>query len=96
MLGVAFVQVISACIATWFAARTSMGTGRDLRARVFHRVAHFSAEDIGHFGAATLITRGTNDVQQVQMTYMMLLNFMVPVPIMMAGGIIMALSLIHI
>ena len=91
MLGVAFVQVISACIATWFAARTSMGTGRDLRARVFHRVAHFSAEDIGHFGAATLITRGTNDVQQVQMTYMMLLNFMVPVPIMMAGGIIMAI-----
>ena len=68
-----------------------MGTGRDLRARVFHRVAHFSAEDIGHFGAATLITRGTNDVQQVQMTYMMLLNFMVPVPIMMAGGIIMAI-----
>ena len=75
MLAVAFVQVISACIAIWFGARTSMGVGRDIRRDVFDRVTGFSAEDISHFGAATLITRGTNDVQQVQMTFLMTLNF---------------------
>ncbi|MDR7330404.1 ABC transporter ATP-binding protein [Corynebacterium guangdongense] len=91
MLAVAFVQVITACVAVWFGARTSMGTGRDLRAAVFGRVTRYSAEDVSHFGAATLITRGTNDVQQVQMTYMMILNFMAPVPIMMVGGVIMAM-----
>lgn len=90
MLAVAFVQVISACIAVWFGARTSMDTGRDIRGDVFRRVASFSAEDVSRFGSATLITRGTNDVQQVQMTYMMMLNFMAPAPIMMVGGIIMA------
>lgn len=91
MLAVAFVQVISACIAIWFGARTSMGVGRDIRRDVFDRVTGFSAEDISHFGAATLITRGTNDVQQVQMTFLMTLNFMAPVPIMMVGGVVMAM-----
>ena len=91
MLAVAFVQVISAGIAIWFGARTSMGVGRDVRADVFDRVTDFSAEDVSHFGAATLITRGTNDVQQVQMTFLMVLNFMAPVPIMMVGGVVMAL-----
>ena len=91
MLAVAFVQVISASIAIWFGARTSMGVGRDVRADVFDRVTDFSAEDVSHFGAATLITRGTNDVQQVQMTFLMVLNFMAPVPIMMVGGVVMAL-----
>lgn len=90
MLGVALVQVLSACVAVWFGARTSMATGRDIRADVFSRVARFSAEDAARFGSATLITRGTNDVQQVQMTYMMMLNFMAPAPIMMIGGIVMA------
>lgn len=92
MLAVAFVQVISACIAVWFGARTSMGTGRDIRRDVFARVTSFSAEDTGRFGAGTLITRGTNDVQQVQMTYMMMLDFMVQTPIMMVGGVIMAVK----
>ena len=91
MLAVAFVQVISASIAIWFGARTSMGVGRDVRADVFDRVTDFSAEDVSHFGAATLITRGTNDVQQIQMTFLMVLNFMAPVPIMMVGGVVMAL-----
>ncbi|WP_018118477.1 ABC transporter ATP-binding protein [Corynebacterium mastitidis] len=90
MLGVALVQVLSACVAVWFGARTSMATGRDIREDVFSRVARFSAEDAARFGSATLITRGTNDVQQVQMTYMMMLNFMAPAPIMMIGGIVMA------
>ncbi|MGX1738167.1 ABC transporter ATP-binding protein [Corynebacterium flavescens] len=91
MLGVAFIQVITAIAAVWFGSRTAMGLGRDLRAEVYRRVSRFSAEDMHHFGAATLITRGTNDVQQIQMVYMMILNFMVTAPIMSIGGIIMAM-----
>lgn len=91
MLAVAFAQVITAIAAVWFGSRTAMGLGRDLRAEIFRRVSRFSAEDMHHFGAATLITRGTNDVQQVQMVYMMILNFMVTAPIMSIGGIIMAM-----
>lgn len=90
MLLVAFVQVISAAIAVWYGSRTAMGVGRDIRATVFSRVSRYSAEDMSHFGTSTLITRGTNDVQQVQMVYLMALNFMVQVPIMMVGGVIMA------
>ncbi|HJG42870.1 ABC transporter ATP-binding protein [Corynebacterium phoceense] len=91
MLAVAFVQVIAAVIAVWFGARSAMGLGRDIRAKVFRRVARYSTEDMGHFGTPTLITRGTNDVQQVQMTFMMTMNFMVAAPIMAIGGIIMAM-----
>ena len=91
MLAVAFVQVIAAVIAVWFGARSAMGIGRDIRAKVFRRVARYSTEDMGHFGTPTLITRGTNDVQQVQMTFMMTMNFMVSAPIMAIGGIIMAM-----
>lgn len=91
MLGVAFVQVTAAIAAIWFGSRTSMGLGRDLRSDIFRRVTRYSAEDMSHFGTATLITRGTNDVQQIQMIYMMILNFMVTAPIMSIGGIIMAI-----
>ena len=90
MLAVAFVQVIAACAAVWFGSRAAMGTGRDIRKEVFGRVSRFSAEDMSHFGSATLITRGTNDVQQVQQVFLMFLNFMVAVPIMMVGGVVMA------
>lgn len=90
MLAVAFAQVITAVAAVWFGARTAMSVGRDLRSEVFRRVARFSAEDMGHYGTPTLITRGTNDVQQVQMVYLMMLNFMVAAPIMSIGGIVMA------
>lgn len=90
MLAVAFVQVIAACAAVWFGSRAAMGTGRDIREEVFGRVSRFSAEDMSHFGSATLITRGTNDVQQVQQVFLMFLNFMVAVPIMMVGGVVMA------
>ncbi|MBX8996424.1 ABC transporter ATP-binding protein [Corynebacterium testudinoris] len=91
MLVVAFVQVIAAVIAVWFGARTAMGLGRDVRRDIFRRVSGYSAEDLGHFDSATLITRNTNDVQQVQMAYLMILNFMVAMPIMCIGGIIMAM-----
>lgn len=91
MLGVAFVQVTAAIAAIWFGSRTSMGLGRDLRSDIFRRVTRYSAEDMNNFGTATLITRGTNDVQQIQMVYMMMLNFMVTAPIMSIGGVIMAI-----
>lgn len=91
MLVVAFVQVITAIGAVWCGSRTAMGVGRDLRSEVFRKVTTFSAEDMSEFGTPTLITRGTNDVQQVQMVYMMMLNFMVTAPIMSIGGIIMAI-----
>lgn len=90
MLVVALVQVIAAVVAVYFAARTAMGVGRDIRRQVFRHVNSFSAEDLSRFGTPTLITRGTNDVQQVQMTYLLFLNFMVAAPIMAIGGIFMA------
>ncbi|MHC2800216.1 ABC transporter ATP-binding protein [Corynebacterium hesseae] len=91
MLIVAFIQVAAAIAAIWFGSRTAMGLGRDLRSEVFRRVTRYSAEDMSNFGTATLITRGTNDVQQIQMVYMMMLNFMVTAPIMSIGGVIMAI-----
>ncbi|MBP2393584.1 ABC transporter ATP-binding protein [Paenarthrobacter nicotinovorans] len=91
MLAVALGQVLSAIIAVYFGARVSMAIGRDLRRSVFRQVSSFSAQDVNRFGAPTLITRGTNDVQQVQMLVLMGLNFMVSTPIMCVGGIIMAL-----
>ena len=90
MLAVAFAQVITAIGAVWCGSRPAMGVGRDLRGQVFRHVNSLSTEDMSRFGTPTLITRGTNDVQQVQMVYMMMLNFMVTAPIMSIGGIIMA------
>ncbi|MGN6403587.1 ABC transporter ATP-binding protein [Sinomonas sp.] len=91
MLAVALAQVVTAILAVYFGSKTSMAFGRDLRRGVFRRVASFSSQDVQRFGAPTLITRGTNDVQQVQMVLLMGLNFMVSTPIMCVGGIIMAL-----
>ena len=72
-------------------ARTAIGVGRDLRRDVYRRVGQFSAREVGRFGAPSLITRNTNDVQQIQMLTLMGLNFMVMAPIMCVGGIVMAL-----
>lgn len=91
MLAVSLGQVICAVAAVYFGARAAMGIGRDLRREVFHKVDSLSTLEATKFGAGTLITRGTNDVQQVQMLVMMTLNFMVTAPIMAIGGIIMAL-----
>src|SRR5699024_2015349 len=92
MLAVAMVQVVAAIAAVWFGARASMGIGRDIRRSIYTRVDRFSTEEMGRFGAATLITRGTNDVQQIQMLVLMTLNMMVMVPIMSIGGIVMAIQ----
>ena len=67
MLAVAMVQVVTAIASVWFGARVSMGMGRDIRRSIYTRVDRFSTEEMGRYGAPTLITRATNDVQQVQM-----------------------------
>ena len=91
MLGVALIQVATAIAGVYFGSKAAMAFGRDLRRGVFRKVSSFSARDVNLFGAPTLITRGTNDVQQVQMLMLMALNFMVATPIMCIGGIFMAL-----
>ncbi|MGX8907625.1 ABC transporter ATP-binding protein [Streptomyces netropsis] len=91
MLAVTVGQIVCAIGAVYYGARTAMAVGRDLRATVFDRVQSFSARELGHFGAPSLITRTTNDVQQVQMLVLMSFTLMVSAPIMCVGGIAMAL-----
>lgn len=91
MLAVAFAQLASAIASVWFAARSAMSIGRDLRAAIFRRVSRFSSYQMSQFGPATLITRATNDVQQLQMVTLMSLSMLVMAPIMAAGGVVMAL-----
>ncbi len=92
MLAVSLVQVICAVGAVYFGARTAMALGRDVRLAVFKRVQDFSAREVGRFGTPSLITRNTNDVQQVQMLALMTFTLMVSAPIMCVGGIILALN----
>ncbi|MFF1529014.1 ABC transporter ATP-binding protein [Cellulomonas sp. NPDC058312] len=91
MLAVSLGQIVAAVIATYFAARAAMQVGRDLRDDVFGRVSGFSEREISRFGAGSLITRNTNDVQQVQMLAMMGATMLVTAPLLAVGGIIMAL-----
>jgi len=92
MLLISLGQICCSVGAVFFSARTSMAVGRDLRAAVFHRVQDFSAREVGRFGAPSLITRTTNDVQQVQMLALLTFTLMVSAPIMCFGGIILALN----
>ena len=91
MLAVSFVQVVAAIIAVYYGSRTAMAFGRDVRERLFGQVQTFSAQEVAKFGAPTLITRTTNDVQQVQMVTMMTFTMMIMAPIMLVGGVIMAM-----
>jgi ATP-binding cassette subfamily B multidrug efflux pump len=91
MLAVSVVQIAASVVAVYFGARTAMSFGRDLRTSLFKKVGAFSAREIAHFGAPSLITRNTNDVQQVQMLVVMACTLMIGAPIMCVGGIIMAL-----
>ena len=91
MLVVSLLQVTCAVVAVYFGARTSMALGRDVRGSLFTHVQTFSAQEVGQYGAPTLITRTTNDVQQVQMVVLMGLTLMVTAPIMLVGGVLMAL-----
>ncbi|WP_406001017.1 ABC transporter ATP-binding protein [Streptomyces sp. NBC_00829] len=92
MIAVSILQVVCNIGAVYFGARTAASLGRDVRAAVFDRVQSFSAREVGHFGAPSLITRTTNDVQQVQMLVLMAFTLMVSAPIMCVGGIVMALG----
>lgn len=92
MLTVSLGQIVCSIIATYFAARAAMGAGRDIRADVFSRVSGFSEREVSQFGAGSLITRNTNDVQQVQMLAMMGATMFVTAPLLAIGGIIMAVQ----
>ncbi len=91
MLGITLVQVVCAVVAVYFGSRLAMGAGRDLRSALFHRVVGFSQREVGQFGAPSLITRTTNDVQQVQMLVQVTATLMVSAPILAIGGVIMAM-----
>lgn len=91
MLAVTVVLGMVSIVAVYWAARVAMGFGRDLRGAIFGQVEAFSQVEVNHFGAASLITRNTNDVQQVQTVVLMGLTVMVTAPIMLVGGLIMAL-----
>ena len=92
MLAIALGQIVASIIATYFAARAAMSAGRDMRRDVYEKVSGFSEREVSTFGAGTLITRNTNDVQQVQMLAMMGATMLVTAPLLASGGIIMALQ----
>jgi ATP-binding cassette subfamily B multidrug efflux pump len=91
MLLVTLVQIACSIAAVYFGARAAMAFGRDVRSAIFHRVGTFSGREVAQFGAPSLITRSTNDVQQVQMLVLLTCTLMIGAPIMCVGGIIMAL-----
>jgi ATP-binding cassette subfamily B multidrug efflux pump len=91
MLGVSLLQVVCSVIAVRFGARTAMAFGRDVRSGIFHRVGEFSAREVASFGAPSLITRTTNDVQQVQLLVVMMATMFIAAPIMCVAGVFMAL-----
>ena len=93
MLGATLVQIVFAVAAVYFGSRAAMAFGRDVRGGIFHRVSEFSEREVSKFGAASLITRTTNDVQQVQILVLMTCTMLVSAPILAIGGVINALSL---
>jgi len=92
MLAITLGQVICAIVAVYFGARLAMSFGRDLRGAIFHQVGQFSEREVSKFGAPSLITRTTNDVQQVQMLVLMTCTLLVSAPILAIGGVIFALQ----
>ncbi|MDF2578764.1 MULTISPECIES: ABC transporter ATP-binding protein [Microbacterium] len=92
MLVIALGQIVASVIATLCAARAAMAAGRDIRRDVFEKVSGFSEREVSRFGPGTLITRNTNDVQQVQMLAMMGATMLVTAPMLAIGGVIMALQ----
>ncbi len=90
MLGISLVQIVCSVVAVYFSARTAMSFGRDVRSAIFHRVGSFSNREVQQFGAPSLITRETNDVQQVQTFVLTAGTFLVAAPIMLVGGLVMA------
>ncbi|MFJ7070804.1 ABC transporter ATP-binding protein [Streptomyces sp. NPDC101115] len=91
MLAVTLLQAAAAAAATYTGARIAMGVARDLRSEAFRRVQDFSARETGRFGTASLITRTTNDVQQIQTFTVLVLTMLVAAPLLCVGGLVMAL-----
>jgi ATP-binding cassette subfamily B protein len=92
MLGISLVQIATSLVAVYFGAKTAMALGRDIRKALFDRVQSFSTREVGRFGTPSLITRTTNDVQQVQMLIVMTLTMMLSAPIIGVGAVILALN----
>jgi ATP-binding cassette, subfamily B, multidrug efflux pump len=92
MLAVTVLQVACAITAVYFGAKVAMSLGRDLRGAVFGKVSEFSEREVSQFGAPSLITRTTNDVQQVQMVMLMTCTLFISAPMLAIGGVIMALQ----
>jgi ATP-binding cassette subfamily B protein len=92
MLLITLAQIACAVIAVYFGAKAAMGLGRDLRGAIFERVGEFSEQEVTRFGAPSLITRSTNDVQQVQQLVLMSATLMVAAPMLSIGGVIMAIQ----
>jgi len=92
MLGVTLLQVACSIAAVYFGAKVAMRVGRDLRGAIFEKVGEFSEREVSRFGAPSLITRNTNDVQQVQMLVLMTCTLLVSAPILAVGGIILAMQ----
>ena len=91
MLGVTLLQIGCSVVAVWFGAKAAMSFGRDVREAVFVRVGAFSEQEVSRFGAPSLITRTTNDVQQVQMLVLMVNTMLITTPILAVGGVIFAI-----
>ena len=91
MLLITLAQIACAVVAVYFGAKAAMGLGRDLRGAIFERVGQFSEQEVSRFGAPSLITRSTNDVQQVQQLVLMSATLMVAAPMLSIGGVIMAI-----
>ncbi|MDQ1054537.1 ATP-binding cassette subfamily B multidrug efflux pump [Arthrobacter sp. SORGH_AS 212] len=92
MLVITLAQIACAVVAVYFGAKAAMGLGRDLRGAIFERVGEFSEQEVTRFGAPSLITRSTNDVQQVQQLVLMSATLMVAAPMLSIGGVIMAIQ----
>lgn len=88
MAGLAFLGMAASVLVGFMASRVGAATGRDLRGRVFHKVVGFSNNEFDHFSTASLITRSTNDIQQIQLIIVMLLRIVLYAPILAIGGII--------
>lgn len=92
MLGVSILTVVVAVLASYFSSKIAMGHGRDIRYDVFSHVQSFSLAEMNQLGSASLMTRTTNDITQIQRVMMMMLRMVITAPLMMAGGIVMAVS----
>jgi ATP-binding cassette, subfamily B, multidrug efflux pump len=91
MIAITVLVGVFAVVAVYYASRIGMGAGADIREAVFTKVQSFSARDMNHFGTPSLITRNTNDIQQIQLFLQMALTMMVIAPIMSVGGVILAI-----